>query len=119
MDSEERGGEGGDAPTPAPPTTTNPGGDDPTEVSGPDSLTDTMGVMGGDSGTDAMEKGALSPLTGSYLLIVLAEPHSEEDREVIIQRLIKGNSTHNNNPLVYLIFYYSKYNHFHHDSLFF
>ncbi len=50
---------------------------------------DQMGATG-DAGTEGMEKGALSPLTGSYLLIVLAEPQSEEDREVIIQRLIKG-----------------------------
>ncbi|CAG7834124.1 unnamed protein product, partial [Allacma fusca] len=43
----------------------------------------------GDVSADVMEKGSLSPLTGSYLLIVLAEPHSEEDREIILQRLNK------------------------------
>jgi hypothetical protein len=44
----------------------------------------------GQESVDTLDKGALSPLTGSYLLIVLAEPHSEEDREIIIKRLIKG-----------------------------
>jgi len=44
-------------------------------------------------GAESVDKGALSPLTGSYLLIVLAEPHSEEDREIIIKRLTKGQIT--------------------------
>lgn len=63
-----------------------------TETSGLTSVSEGMGMgaTGEDSGTEGMERGTLSPLTGSYLLIVLAEPHSEEDREVIIQRLIKG-----------------------------
>jgi hypothetical protein len=41
-------------------------------------------------GDESLDKGALSPLTGSYLLIVLAEPHSDEDRDIIIKRLNKG-----------------------------
>lgn len=44
----------------------------------------------GQESVDTLDKGALSPLTGSYLLIVLAEPHSEDDREIIIKRLTKG-----------------------------
>lgn len=39
---------------------------------------------------EQLEKGQLSPLTGSYLLIVIAEPYSTEDRERIIQRLTNG-----------------------------
>lgn len=32
-----------------------------------------------------------SPLTGSYLLIILGEPHSSEHKDIILQRLLKGN----------------------------
>lgn len=32
-----------------------------------------------------------SPLTGSYLLIILGEPHSQEHKDIILQRLLKGN----------------------------
>lgn len=32
-----------------------------------------------------------SPLTGCYLLIILGEPHSLEHKDIILQRLIKGN----------------------------
>lgn len=32
-----------------------------------------------------------SPLTGSYLLIILGEPHSPEHKDIILQRLLKGN----------------------------
>lgn len=31
-----------------------------------------------------------SPLTGCYLLVVIGEPHTQEHKEVILQRLIKG-----------------------------
>jgi len=41
-------------------------------------------------GGEEMEKGTMSPLTGSYLLIVLAEPYSEDDKEIIIERLATG-----------------------------
>ncbi|CAD7087184.1 unnamed protein product [Hermetia illucens] len=33
--------------------------------------------------------GPPSPLTGCYLLIILGEPHSEEHKDIILQRLIK------------------------------
>lgn len=32
-----------------------------------------------------------SPLTGCYLLIILGEPHSPEHKDIILQRLLKGN----------------------------
>lgn len=35
-----------------------------------------------------------SPLTGSYLLIILGEPHSLEHKDIILQRLLKGNFNH-------------------------
>lgn len=34
--------------------------------------------------------GPPSPLTGCYLLIILGEPHSQEHKDIILQRLIKG-----------------------------
>lgn len=43
-----------------------------------------------DQQQEPVEKGTMSPLTGSYLLILLAEPHSEEDRQTILQRLTQG-----------------------------
>lgn len=33
-----------------------------------------------------------SPLTGCYLLIILGEPHSQQHKDIILQRLLKGNS---------------------------
>lgn len=48
-----------------------------------------------DSGTDGPSSllgvGPPSPLTGCYLLIVIGEPHSQEHKDIILQRLIKGN----------------------------
>lgn len=38
--------------------------------------------------------GPPSPLTGCYLLIVLGEPHSHEHKDIILQRLLKGNKIH-------------------------
>lgn len=34
--------------------------------------------------------GPPSPLTGCYLLIVIGEPYSQEHKDVIIQKLLKG-----------------------------
>ena len=34
--------------------------------------------------------GPPSPLTGCYLLIVVGEPYSEEHKDVILQKLLKG-----------------------------
>jgi hypothetical protein len=33
-----------------------------------------------------------SPLSGCYLLIVIGEPHSQEHKEIILQRIAKGRS---------------------------
>lgn len=33
-----------------------------------------------------------SPLTGCYLLIVVGEPHTEEHKDIILQRIAKGKS---------------------------
>jgi hypothetical protein len=35
-----------------------------------------------------------SPLSGCYLLIVIGEPHSPEHKEIILQRLAKGRTSH-------------------------
>lgn len=34
-----------------------------------------------------------SPLTGCYLLIILGEPHSQQHKDIILQRLLKGKKT--------------------------
>lgn len=36
--------------------------------------------------------GPPSPLTGCYLLIVIGEPHQSEHKDIILQRLVKGES---------------------------
>ncbi len=36
---------------------------------------------------------AISPLSGGYLLIVLTEPHSEQHKQVLLERLAKGQSS--------------------------
>lgn len=36
--------------------------------------------------------GPPSPLTGCYLLIVIGEPHQSEHKDIILQRLLKGES---------------------------
>lgn len=36
--------------------------------------------------------GPPSPLTGCYLLIIIGEPHSQDHKDIIVQRLIKGKS---------------------------
>jgi hypothetical protein len=37
--------------------------------------------------------GPPSPLTGCYLLIVISEPYSQEHKDIILQKLLKGKST--------------------------
>lgn len=34
--------------------------------------------------------GPPSPLTGSYLLIVIGEPYSHDHKDIILQKLLKG-----------------------------
>ena len=36
---------------------------------------------------------AASPLSGGYLLVVLAEPNGEQHKQALLQRLAKGKST--------------------------
>ena len=36
------------------------------------------------------ETSAFSPLSGGYLLIVLTEPHSEHHKQILLERLAKG-----------------------------
>ena len=38
----------------------------------------------------ARGEGALSPLSGSYLLIVVAQPHVEQHKDTILSRISKG-----------------------------
>lgn len=60
----------------------------------PASLTNENGSIA-DSGNNAdgpSSFGPPSPLTGCYLLIVLGEPHSDKDKDIILHRLLKGNS---------------------------
>lgn len=40
----------------------------------------------------ARGEGALSPLSGSYLLIVVAEPHVDQHKDTILSRISKGKS---------------------------
>lgn len=47
-----------------------------------DSKTSTTGIVG-----------PPSPLTGCYLMIILAEPYSEHHKDILIQRLVKGSYT--------------------------
>lgn len=107
METGSRDSEGGATATQesAPNNTTTSAGEDNTsseQVTGANG--DPIGTGTGDAGTEGMERGALSPLTGSYLLIVLAEPYSDEDREVIIQRLIKGtNFTYHTQSSIILV----------------
>ena len=35
-------------------------------------------------------EGALSPLSGSYLLIVIAEPQTEQHKDIILSKVAKG-----------------------------
>lgn len=49
---------------------------------------DMMVMM--DEPSSLIGMGPPSPLTGCYLLIVLGEPHSQEHKDIILQRLIKG-----------------------------
>lgn len=41
-----------------------------------------------------------SPLTGCYLLIVIGEPHSNQHKDIILQRVAKGETQ---NPFFFLL----------------
>lgn len=40
--------------------------------------------------TDKVGQPPPSPLTGCYLLIVIGEPHNEQHKDIILQRVAKG-----------------------------
>uniref|UniRef100_A0A182PJ43 Uncharacterized protein n=1 Tax=Anopheles epiroticus TaxID=199890 RepID=A0A182PJ43_9DIPT len=44
---------------------------------------------GSDGPPSIIGVGPPSPLTGCYLLIVIGEPHSQDHKDIILQRLIK------------------------------
>lgn len=53
------------------------------------------GGLNGDNGemdgpSSIIGVGPPSPLTGCYLLIILGEPHSDEHKDIILQKLVKG-----------------------------
>lgn len=54
------------------------------------------GVLNGDTGcsegpSSLINMGPPSPLTGCYLLIIIGEPHLQDHKDIILQRLLKGN----------------------------
>lgn len=61
---------------------------------GAENGTDEVDAAGAAAGTDGPTSitgiGPPSPLTGCYLLIIIGEPHSDEHKDIILQRLIKG-----------------------------
>ena len=40
--------------------------------------------------TTARGEGALSPLSGSYLLIVVSEPQTDQHKDIILSKVAKG-----------------------------
>uniref|UniRef100_A0A182TCH8 Uncharacterized protein n=1 Tax=Anopheles maculatus TaxID=74869 RepID=A0A182TCH8_9DIPT len=49
---------------------------------------------GSDGPPSIIGVGPPSPLTGCYLLIVIGEPHSQDHKDIILQRLIKARHRH-------------------------
>lgn len=59
-------------------------GDNPTSLG-------ELGVLTDDAPMSLnLAVGPPSPLTGCYLLIIIGEPHSNEHKDIIIQRILKG-----------------------------
>lgn len=52
----------------------------------------TLGDLGVSSGPASLglAVGPPSPLTGCYLLIVIGEPYTQDHKDVILQKLVKG-----------------------------
>ena len=48
------------------------------------------GTVDVDGPSSLLGMGPPSPLTGSYLLIILGEPHSQEHKDIILKKLLKG-----------------------------
>lgn len=61
------------------------------EVDNPTSLGE-LGVLTDGDGAMSLNLavGPPSPLTGCYLLIIIGEPHANEHKDIIIQRILKG-----------------------------
>lgn len=63
----------------------------------PTSTTEEVAGFNGDAGcsgpSSIMGVGPPSPLTGCYLMIIIGEPHSDEHKDIILQRLLKGKTT--------------------------
>lgn len=57
---------------------------------------DEISALNGDTGgcsdgpSSLFGVGPPSPLTGCYLMIVIGEPYSDEHKDIILQRLLKG-----------------------------
>ncbi|XP_053670793.1 microtubule-associated protein futsch [Anopheles nili] len=64
---------------------------EPMEVNGDGHQGGTIDIGAGSDGPPSMVGvGPPSPLTGCYLLIIIGEPHSQDHKDIILQRLIKG-----------------------------
>ncbi|KFB43678.1 hypothetical protein ZHAS_00011406 [Anopheles sinensis] len=48
---------------------------------------------GSDGPPSILGVGPPSPLTGCYLLIIIGEPHSQDHKDIILQRLVKGRTS--------------------------
>uniref|UniRef100_A0A182QUP5 Uncharacterized protein n=1 Tax=Anopheles farauti TaxID=69004 RepID=A0A182QUP5_9DIPT len=66
----------------------------PVEVNGADEQHHGGGSIDIGAGSDGPPSligvGPPSPLTGCYLLIIIGEPHSQDHKDIILQRLIKA-----------------------------
>lgn len=60
------------------------------DPSGP--IEENGGQNGDTEPSSLVGMGPPSPLTGCYLLIIVGEPHSAEHKDIILQRLVKGES---------------------------
>lgn len=60
-------------------------GDNPTSLGELGVLTDGDAPM-----SLNLAVGPPSPLTGCYLLIIIGEPHANEHKDIIVQRILKG-----------------------------
>lgn len=85
------GGGGGDGGTLSP----GGGAGDVSEEAGTGAGDPVMALDAGcsDGPPSIIGVGPPSPLTGCYLLIIVGEPHSQDHKDIILQRLIKGKRT--------------------------
>lgn len=70
-------------------------GDNPTSLG-------ELGVLTDDAPMSLnLAVGPPSPLTGCYLLIIIGEPHSNEHKDIIIQRILKGKKSFINHGKIF------------------